>query len=256
MLPGGSNSTLLYSHITLTYFTLWSPQLDIMKGFAIQGQVIQLEDMYDGLVLTSMARYPLKIQLDPFRMNNVTIKNISSQESHYKNGIIYSLNGYPSPVVPWIGKTLYDILQELNNHHGGDLSGFIALIDAMPDLFGKLNASSFEATTLFIPTNEALALLDSTLLEEIQGELDPTIQQLVLNHVVDGNFAKSCWSTTSIGSVISSTELRLKSQSGQDLNLTMNDKNVIINGDARIIQEDIFSEDGIIQIIDKVLVLT
>ena len=92
--------------------------------------------------------------------------------------------------------------------------------------------------------------------EEIQGELDPTIQQLVLNHVVDGNFAKSCWSTTSIGSVISSTELRLKSQSGQDLNLTMNDKNVIINGDARIIQEDIFSEDGIIQIIDKVLVLT
>ena len=73
---------------------------------------------------------------------------------------------------------------------------------------------------------------------------------------MDGNFAKSCWSTTSIGSVISSTELMLKSQIGQELHLTMNDKDVIINGDARIIQEDIFSEDGTIQIIDKVLVLT
>ena len=56
--------------------------------------------------------------------------------------------------------------------------------------------------------------------------------------------------------MISSTELRLKSQIGQDLNLTMNDKYVIINGNARIFQEDIFSEDGIIQIIDKVLVLS
>ena len=164
------------------------------------------------------------------------------------NGIIYSLNVYPSPIVPWIGKTIYDILQESNDLHGGGLSGLIALIDAMPALFGKLNATSFDATTLFVPTNEALALLDPTLLNEIQGELDPAIKQLVQNHVVDGNFARSCWSTTSIGSMISSTELRLKSQIGQDLNLTMNDKYVIINGNARIFQEDIFSEDGIIQI--------
>ena len=144
MLPGGSNSTLLYSHITLTYFTLWSPQLDIMKSFAIQDQVIQLEDMYDGLVLTSMAGYPLKIQLDPLRMNKITIRSIPPQESHYKNGIIHILSDYPSPLVPWMGKTLYDILQESNDLHGGGLSGFIAMIEAMPALFGKLNTSSFE----------------------------------------------------------------------------------------------------------------
>ena len=227
-----------------------------MKSFAIQDQVIQLEDMYDGLVLTSMAGYPLKIQLDPLRMNKITIRSIPPQESHYKNGIIHILSDYPSPLVPWMGKTLYDILQESNDLHGGGLSGFIAMIEAMPALFGKLNTSSYEATTLFVPTNEALALLDPTLLEDMHGELDPTIQQLVLNHVVDGNFAKSCWSTTSIGNLISSKELRLKSQIGQELHLTMNGMDVIINGDARIIQEDIFSEDGTIQIIDKVLVLT
>ena len=227
-----------------------------MKGFAIQGQVIQLEDMYDGLVLTSMAGYPLKIQLVPFQMNNITIINTPPESSQFKNGIIYSLNDYPSPIVPWIGKTLYDILQELNHLHGGDLSGFIALIEAMPDLFGKLKASSFDATTLFVPTNEALALLDPTLLEEIQGELDPTTNHLVLHHVVNGNFAKSCWSTTSIGNMISSTELRLESRIGQVLDLTMNEENITINGIARIIHEDIFSEDGIIQIIDMVLVPT
>ena len=155
-----------------------------------------------------------------------------------------------------LDQALYDILQESNDLHGGGLSGFIAMIEAMPALFGKLNATSFDASTLFVPTNEALAILDPTLLEEIQGELNPTIQQLVWNHVVDGNFARSCWSTTSIGSVISSTELMLKSQIGQELHLTMNGMDVIINGDARIIQEDIFSEDGTIQIIDKVLVLT
>ena len=225
-----------------------------MKGLTVQGQVIELEDMYDGLVLTSMAGYPLQIQLDPLRMNNITIISTPPQESHYKNGIIYSLNDYPSPIVPWIGKTIYDILQESNDKNGGKLSGFIALVEAVPDLFGKLNASSFDATTLFVPTNEALALLDPTLLEEINGDLDLTIQKLVLNHVVAGTFAISCWSTTLIGSVISSTELRLESQSGHILDLNIIDIDVTINGNVRIIQGDIFSEDGIIQIIDKVLV--
>ena len=156
-------------------------------------------------------------------------------------------------MVPWIGKTFYDILQESNDKNGGSLSGFIALVEAVPDLFGKLNASSFDATTLFVPTNEALALLDPTLLEEIKGDLDLTIQKLVLNHILAGNFAISCWSTTSNGNVISSTEVRLVSQSGYILDLNIMDSDVTINGNARRIQGDIFSEDGIIQIIDKVL---
>ena len=120
----------------------------------------------------------MKIKLDPLRMNKITIRSIPPQESHYKNGIIHILSDYPNPLAPWIGKTIHDILQESNDQYGGSLSGFIALIEAMPALFGKLNTSSFEATTLFVPTNEALALLDPTLLEDIQGELDPTIQYL------------------------------------------------------------------------------
>ena len=144
-----------------------------------------------------MAGYLLRIQLDPFRMNNITIRSVPPQESHYKNGIIYSLNVYPSPIVPWIGKTIYDILQESNDLHGGGLSGFIALIDAMPALFGKLNATSFDATTLFVPTNEAsvlcylshsqLMLLTSNFLQSCHPQHDLVQVALLLDQALLGS---------------------------------------------------------------------
>ena len=54
--------------------------------------------------------------------------------------------------------------------------------------------------------------------------------------------------------VISQSKLQVKSQAGQLLNLTITDF-VIINEVVNITHEDIFSEDGIIHIIDHLITL-
>lgn len=213
--------------------------------------------MYDGMVLTTMAGYPLTIQLDPFRVNNVSM---SMQESnlYYKNGVIHTFLDYPDPIVPWFGKSSIQVLIETNIYRNGDLSGFIALVKSIPSLYAKLQLQgegTNTATTLFVPTNNALLLFDPTLMDTRQDQaLNTTIGQLVQNHFVSGNFARKCWWTIPIGTKISNATLRLKSDAGQVLDFIINNT-VTINGNVTIVQEDVFSHDGILQIIDKVLVL-
>lgn len=225
-----------------------------MKALTLQDQLIEFNTMNDNeLVLTSMAGYPLRVQLNPFQVGNVTMLT-NPRDQHFKNGIMHHFLDCPHKLAPWIGKSMNDILQDTNNLRQGDISGFISLVKAMPDLFDKLQAKSSVGITLFVPTNDALALLDPSLLEEIQGELDSEKRQIVLSHVVTGNFARSCWWVASAGTVISDSALTLQSQAGQFLHLKIvHDEAIRINGTARIIQEDIFCEQGIVQIVDKVL---
>jgi Fasciclin domain len=211
--------------------------------------------MYDGMVLSSMASYPLEIQQNPFRVNNVTIL---LSDLHFKNGVVHNALNYPHPLVSWIGKSMLDILLEINDLRKGDLSVFIGLIEMMSDLKLELKGGEnvMKGITLFVPTNAAIALshLNLTKQEGQPSELDLMIQELILNHVVTGNFARSCWWATTTGTVISHSKLQLKSQAGQLLNLTITDF-VIINEVVNITHEDIFSEDGIIQIIDHLITL-
>ena len=139
-----------------------SHQLDALEGLTIKDQSIGLDDMYDGMVLTTMAGYPLTIQLDPFRVNNVSM---SMQESnlYYKNGVIHTFLDYPDPIVPWFGKSSIQVLIETNIYRNGDLSGFIALVKAIPSLYAKLQLKGKEQILqlhyLFLQTMPSCCLI-------------------------------------------------------------------------------------------------
>ena len=199
----------------------------------------------------------MTLQRNPFRFNNITIS--STQRNHiYKNGVIHYALEYPKPLAPWIGKTLYNVLLETNDKRNSDLSDFIAIVDTLPAILLLLqDTSSSTATTLFVPTNDAIALSNLTWMTQQGQDKNTTttimLQQLVQNHIVSGNFVRSCWWTIPIGNMVSDNELRLVSVAGQSLDLMINHEGVTINGNVRIVEEDIFSEYGVIQIIDKVL---
>ena len=190
-----------------------SSQVDALEGLTVRGQAIALHDMYDGMVLTTMAGYPLTIQLNPFRVNNSSMSMIE-RDLHFKNGIIQKFEDYPEPIVPWIGKSLLDVLVETSKHCKGDLSGFIALIEGIPSLFAKLQLQqegTTAATTLFVPAYDALASFDPTLMAVRQQgqDFNPTILQLLQNHFVSGNFASQCWWTIPTGIRINDAELKM-----------------------------------------------
>ena len=225
-----------------------------MRNLAVEGQVLDLGHIDNGMVVTSMAGYPLTLQLNPFCMNNINI-SLTSYNMYYKNGVVHTLLEYPRPLAPWVGKTMYDVLLETNSKRKGDLSDFIAIIDTLPEVFVLMQDNSVTATALFVPTNDAIALSNLTWMKRGQEYNITMIQQLVLNHIVSGNFVRSCWWTIPVGTQLSDNLLRLESGTGQSLDLLIQNDSVIINGNVTIIQQDIFAENGVIQIIDKVLLL-
>jgi uncharacterized surface protein with fasciclin (FAS1) repeats len=222
-------------------------QTDVIENYIVEGPSLAVEDLYDGMILMSMSGYPLVIQLDPLRVNNVSI-SVVYRNYFYKNGVAHYLLQYPIPVVPYLGKSSFDVLVRTNEMRGGDLSDFIALIESSADFKFQLQLREGDnkAITLFVPTNGALSTLDPSLL------VGPDLQNLLLNHVVSGNFVRRRWWVIPTGTKVSDTELLLETQGGQVLNVTIHD-DVTINGDVRIIEEDIFSEQGVIHVIDKPL---
>jgi uncharacterized surface protein with fasciclin (FAS1) repeats len=222
-----------------------------MESLLVDGMVAY-EDMYDGMVLQSVAGYPLLIQLGPFRVNNNTM--IPTEINiFFKNGVVHTSYQFPKPLVPWLGKSVYDVLVETNQARNLDLSTFIAMIDRYPDLKGQLQKDrALEGLTLFVPTNNAM----TTVYSDLAVADDPTflLQDFLLNHLVSGNFVRRCWQIIPTGTYISDTELSLETQAGQILSLEINDV-VIINGDVTIIQEDVLSLEGVIQVIDKPLLI-
>ena len=219
-----------------------------MESLLVEGAVVH-EDMYDGMVLKSVAGSPLLIQLNPLRVNNNSI--IPTEVNlFYKNGVVHTTYEFPNPLAPWYGKTVYDVLLETNQTRNGDISTFIAIIDSYPNLKGQLQEErGVNGFTLFVPTNDGMAALDASMAVSWSD-----LQQLLENHIVGGNFVRRCWWTIPTGLQVSETELTLETQAGQILALEIINDVVVINGDVNIIQEDIFSNEGVIQVIDKPLV--
>ena len=212
--------------------------------------IIAYEDMYDGMVLQSVAGYPLLIELNPFRVNN-NLMIPTEINKFFKNGVIHTSYEFPKPLVPWLGKSLYDVLVETNQARNLDLSTFVAMIDMYPDLKGQLQEErALEGLTVFVPTNDAM----TTVLSDLTVADAPTalLHDFLLHHFISGNFVRRCWQIIPTGTHISDTELSLETQTGHTLSLEITDV-VTINGNVTIIQEDVLSLEGVLQVIDKPL---
>jgi uncharacterized surface protein with fasciclin (FAS1) repeats len=204
--------------------------------------------MYNGMILKSISGYPLVIQLDPIRVNNVSLK-MEERDGIYQNGISYSLSEYFSPIVPWIVKSIMDVLLETNEQRNQDLSAFIAMINTLPDIKALVLEEERLGKTLFVPTNQALSNVNLSLIANAS-----MVMQFLRNHIASGNFVKRCWESIPTGTKVNDTELILDSKAGYELHLKIEDV-VTINGGSTIIQEDIFSKGGVIHVIDKALLV-
>jgi len=234
--PGKVNNVDI-SIITKFVKPLWNGHtLDFLLSFTIEGIVLSADDLFNGLVLTSMARYPLEFNLNPTRVNDVTI--VESTQ-YYRNGVMIFISGFPRPYIPWVEKSLYEILIEANIRRGGDLSTFISIVNNTVDFKKELQAHGTGATTLFAPTNENLSTS--------MGNLTIFLN----NHIAVGNVATRAWKTIPTGTILNDTHLSLETFGGTTLVLAMTQPNITINSDATIIESDLFSEFGIVHIIDK-----
>jgi uncharacterized surface protein with fasciclin (FAS1) repeats len=205
--------------------------------------------MYDGMILKSISGYPLVIQQNPLRLNDTLFQQVGFRQDMYNNGIIHYLNGFFSPATPAMEKSIVDVLVETNEQRNRDLSTFIAMIDALPDITALVLAKEGLGKTLFVPTNQALSTVNLNLMANAT-----MMMQFLGNHIVSGNFVKRCWKLIPTGTKLNDTDLIMVSEAGYELHLKIDDV-VTINGESTIVQEDIYANQGILHVIDKALLV-
>ena len=218
----------------------------------IEGQILAYTDIQDGLVVNTMAGYPMKFLKYP----NFTINGnvVLIGDIRCTNGIVQNVDTVPDPLVPWMYKTNYDVLLEVNSQQDGNLSDFIALVNASELKERLMLEDSSRPITLFVPTNEAMSTIVVQGNDMIANVSSPSYQ-LLLNHVVQGNFVRRDWLIIPTGTKVNETELHLTTDAGNILEVVlMADEMVRINGVVNIIKEDVFSFYGVLQIIDLPLI--
>ncbi|MCT7962040.1 fasciclin domain-containing protein [Laspinema sp. D1] len=97
--------------------------------------------------------------------------------------------------------------------------------------------------TVFAPTDEAFAALPEGTLEQLlQPENRQLLVQVLTYHVVQGSVMSGDLSTTEVPSLFE----------GRSINVTVADDGVMVNS-ANVVQADIQASNGVIHVIDKVI---
>ena len=121
----------------------------------------------------------------------------------------------------------------------GSFNTLVAALKAA-DLVDTLNAAG--PYTVFAPTDEAFAALPAGVLDKLLlPKNKAALTKILTYHVVAGNVPASAVKTGPVPSV-----------EGANLNLTADAGNVTVNG-AKVVQADVAASNGVIHVIDAVL---
>lgn len=147
-------------------------------------------------------------------------------------------NGYPTLTCTGsVLNTVWNIILNSDVHNTLETAVLAAGLD------GAL--TSGESLTVFAPTDAAFAALPAGTLEALLADPEGALTQVLLYHV--------------LGSTVLSSELSngqvVTTLNGQDVTVTINAEGVFIN-DAQVIVADIVADNGVVHVIDAVLVPT
>ncbi len=129
------------------------------------------------------------------------------------------------------------------------ISEIAASSDSFKTLTKALEAAGLTDTlsgegpfTVFAPTDEAFAALPEGTLEQLlQPENRDMLVQVLTYHVVEGSVMSGDLSTTEVPSL-----------EGRSINVTVDEGSVMVNS-ANVVQADIEASNGVIHVIDKVI---
>ena len=110
----------------------------------------------------------------------------------------------------------------------------------MADLVDTLNATRGPFTIL-APTEDAFELIPREALNDLLDDQE-ALSRLLLKHVIRGTKLSASLSFADVETV-----------SGEILKVRTNRGQVLVNGEARILDGDLIANNGAIQIIDRVL---
>jgi len=140
----------------------------------------------------------------------------------------------------------------------GDIIAVANSTESLSTLAAAVNAADVVSTlegegpfTVFLPTNAAFQKLDPLLMSDLLKEGNSEkLKGILKYHVLPG---KSTAANLTAAITSAGTEVSLSTANGAPLKASAPDGNVVINGKAKVIQADIEASNGVIHIIDTVL---
>jgi transforming growth factor-beta-induced protein len=196
--------------------------------------VIPASEVKSGYLPTLSTAFGKNVSLqasvsDGVKLNN-TVKVIAT-DVVATNGIIHVIDKVLLP------PTVVEIAQQ------NPLFSTLVLAVIKADLAGTLSKEG--PFTVFAPTNDAFSALFKTLnVSGIDALSKETLTPILLAHVVSGNVQSGDLSSGSVPTLNSS----------KSLNVAVNGSAVTIDGSVNVIKADVQGKNGVVHVIDKVIV--
>ncbi len=201
---------------------------DILKYHVLAGAV-KSTDLSNGMSATTLLGKDIKVTINAqgVFINNakVTVADIMTD-----NGVVHVLDAVILPPT-----TIMDIVKESENH-----TTLEAAINAA-GLDGALNLSG--PFTLFAPTDAAFAALPAGTIPALLADPSGALTDILKYHVLAGAVK-----STDLSNGMSATTLL-----GKDIKVTINAQGVFINN-AKVTVADIMTDNGVVHVIDAVLI--
>jgi transforming growth factor-beta-induced protein len=210
----------------------WIFQLQDMITYHALGSEVRSGDLSDGLEAETLNGETVVVNLDPPRVNeNAEILiDAGLVDVEATNGVIHGVSNVLLPTSAT--SNIVDIAAG-----NPDFSTLVAAVQAA----GLVDALSSDGPlTVFAPTNAAFEALPEGTVEALLADI-PTLTEILTYHVVPGNAHSS---TLAAGSV--------ETLNGAPVEISTTDGGVMVN-DANVVAADVLASNGIIHVLDKVI---
>jgi len=211
----------------------WQPQLqDVLLYHVLETEVFSGDLANDLEVPTvNFQGNPITVYLDPPRINNSTI-NMELVDIEADNGVIHAVDAVLTP--PSISNDIIDL-----GVADPDFSTLVTAVQAA----GLDTALKGEGPfTLFAPTDDAFAALPDGTLDDLLADPTGTLTNILKYHVVAANAVSSGLESGDVSTLF-----------GDDVKVEVSDSGVMVN-EANVIVADVIASNGIIHVIDAVLI--
>ena len=197
--------------------------------YHVLGSKVMSTDLSDGMTATTMLGKDIRVTINA---NGVFINGakVTVADINTGNGVVHVLDAVILPP-----STVMDVISGSENHNTLEAAIQAASLQAALNTSGPF--------TVFAPTDAAFAALPAGTVEALLDDADGALKDILLYHVL-GSKALS----TDLSDGMSATTLL-----GKDITVTINENGVFIN-DAQVTVADIETDNGVVHVIDAVLV--
>ncbi|MDA0728687.1 MAG: fasciclin domain-containing protein [Bacteroidetes bacterium] len=220
--------------VTLEMF-LASPMLEVVLTYHAAAGSVMSGDITDGMMVTMLngQDITLNITAEGVVINGTALVTVADLTAD--NGVVHVIDAVLLPAPPQT-TTVADIITNSEDHTVLELAVVAAGLD--------VNLEGEGPFTVFAPTDAAFTTLFETL--EVTAEdllANPDLAGILLYHVASGTVM-----STDLSDGMTVTTLN-----GQDITINITAEGVIINGTALVTVADLTADNGVVHVIDAVL---